>query len=55
MVSSIVRMVVDASVMQYTDKGQATNLALHYLEVNRASPSDLKAIVVTGSMGEGYF
>ena len=29
----------------------ATSLALHYLDVNRASPFDLKAIVVMGSMG----
>ncbi|KAF9649475.1 NAD(P)-binding protein [Thelephora ganbajun] len=28
----------------------STSLALHYLELNRASPSDLKAIVVMGSM-----
>ncbi|KAF9645489.1 NAD(P)-binding protein [Thelephora ganbajun] len=28
----------------------STSLALHYLELNRASPSDLKTIVVMGSM-----
>jgi len=38
--------------MHYSDEGLATSLALHYLELNRASPSDLKAIVVMGSMGK---
>lgn len=37
------------------DDGQATSLALHYLEISRTSPSDLKAIVVMGSMGEVEF
>jgi len=36
----------------YSDEGLATSLALHYLELNRASRSDLKAIVVMGSMGK---
>ena len=38
--------------MQYSDESSATSLALHYLELNRESPSDLKAIVVMGSMGK---
>ena len=33
----------------------ATSLALHYLDVNRVSPSDLKAIIVMGSMGGNDF
>lgn len=37
---------------EYPDEGSATSLALHYFELNRASLSDLKAIVVMGSMGE---
>ena len=38
--------------MWQSDEGLATSLALHYLEHNRASRSDLKAIVVMGSMGK---
>ena len=36
-------------------QSSATSLALHYLNINRTSPSDLKAIVVMGSMGRYNF
>lgn len=38
--------------MSYSYGRLATSLALHYLELDRKSRSDLKAIVVMGSMGE---
>ena len=41
-------------VVRCPDEGLATSLALHYLELGRAASSDLKAIVVMGSMGEAY-
>lgn len=38
--------------VESSDGGLATSLALHYLELNRAPASDLKAIIVMGSMGK---
>ena len=50
--SSIVRVVsVPFCYAFFFYQCSATSLALHYLDVNRVSPSDLKAIVVMGSMG----